>query len=258
MRLTLRIWRQAGPDAPGKLVTYEMPDVSEHMSFLEMIDVLNLRLVEKGEEPIAFDHDCREGICGSCNMMIDGVAHGPQKLTTTCQLHMRQFSDGDVISVEPWRSAAFPVIKDLVVDRAAFDRIIAAGGYVSINTGSAPDANAIPVPKEASDEAMDAAQCIGCGACVAQCPNGAAQLFTAAKVTHLAKLPQGQPERYSRVIAMVEQMEQEGFGSCTNYRECEAVCPKGISIETIALMNRDYMKAKMLQKPERAAGGGAG
>jgi succinate dehydrogenase / fumarate reductase iron-sulfur subunit len=258
MRLTLRIWRQTGPNAPGKLVTYEMPDVSEHMSFLEMIDVLNLRLVEKGEEPIAFDHDCREGICGSCNMMIDGVAHGPQKLTTTCQLHMRQFSDGDVISVEPWRSAAFPVVKDLVVDRSAFDRIVAAGGYVSINTGSAPDANAIPVPKEAADEAMDAAQCIGCGACVAQCPNGAAQLFTAAKVTHLAKLPQGQPERYSRVIAMVEQMEQEGFGSCTNYRECEAVCPKGISIETIALMNRDYMKAKLFQKPARAGGGGAG
>lgn len=258
MRLTLRIWRQTGPDAPGKLVTYDMPDVSEHMSFLEMIDVLNLRLVEKGEEPIAFDHDCREGICGSCNMMIDGVAHGPQKLTTTCQLHMRQFSDGDVISVEPWRSAAFPVVKDLVVDRGALDRIIAAGGYVSINTGNAPEANGLPVPKEAADEAMDAAQCIGCGACVAQCPNGAAQLFTAAKVTHLAKLPQGQPERYARVIAMVEQMEQEGFGSCTNYRECEAACPKGISIETIALMNRDYTKAKLFQKPARAAGGGAG
>lgn len=252
MRLTLRIWRQAGPDAPGRLVTYEVPDVSEHMSFLEMIDVLNLRLVEKGEDPIAFDHDCREGICGSCNMMINGTAHGPQKLTTTCQLHMRQFKDGDNITVEPWRSSAFPVLRDLVVDRAAFDRIIAAGGYVSVNTGSAPDANAIPVPKTAADEAMDAAQCIGCGACVAQCPNGAAQLFVAAKVAHLAKLPQGQPERMSRVIAMVEQMETEGFGSCTNYRECEAVCPKGISIENIALMNRDYLRAKLAQKPDRS------
>ena len=246
MRLRLRVWRQPGPDAPGRFVHYELDGVSPDVSFLEMLDMLNERLVEKGEdEPVAFDQDCREGICGSCSMMIDGTAHGPRALTATCQLHMRSFADGDTITVEPWRAAAFPVLRDLVVDRSAFDRIIQAGGYVSVGTGQAPEANLIPVPKDLADQAFDAATCIGCGACVAQCPNGAAQLFTAAKVAHLGLLPQGQPERYRRVVGMVEQMEAEGFGSCTNYRECEAVCPKGISIDWIARMNRDYLKAKV-------------
>ena len=243
MRLTLKIWRQPGPDAPGELVTYDLPEVSSDMSFLEMLDVLNDRLELEGEEPIAFDHDCREGICGTCSLMIDGIAHGPRSATTACQLHMREFSDGDTIVVEPWRAKAFPVIKDLVVDRTAFDRIIAAGGYISVNTGSAPDANAIPIDKDDVDRAFDAAACIGCGACVAQCPNGAAQLFTAAKVSHLGLVPQGQPERFRRVAAMVETMEEEGFGTCSNYRECEAVCPKEISISTIARMRREYFKA---------------
>jgi len=207
--------------------------------------MLNERLEEAGEMPVAFDQDCREGICGACSMMIQGTAHGPQALTTTCQLHMRHFHDGETITVEPWRARAFPVLKDLVVDRGAFDRIIQAGGYVSVSTGEAPEANAIPVPKALADKAFDAATCIGCGACVAQCPNGAAQLFTAAKVAHLGLLPQGQPERDQRVVAMVEQMEAEGFGSCSNYRECEAVCPKGISIDWIARMNRDYLRAKL-------------
>ena len=259
MKLKLKVWRQPAASAPGAMVEYEASDVSPHMSFLEMLDVLNERLVGRGEEPIAFDHDCREGICGTCGFVINGIAHGGQRGTTVCQLHMRHFQDGDELTLEPWRSRAFPVIRDLMVDRSAFDRIVQAGGFVSINTGTAPDGNAIAVPKVASDLAMDAAQCIGCGACVAQCPNGAAQLFTAAKVSHLALLPQGQPERYPRVDSMVAQLEEEMFGSCTNYGECEAVCPKQISVDFIALMNRDYLRAK-LAPPRRARGaeGGAG
>ncbi len=244
MRLTLEVWRQPTAGAPGRFKTYQMDDVSPDMSFLEMLDVLNERLTETGEEPIAFDHDCREGICGSCGVMIDGRAHGPERSTATCQLHMRKFSDGDKVRVEPWRSAAFPVLKDLMVDRAPLDEIIQAGGFISVNTGSAPEANLMPVRKADSEKAMDAAACIGCGACVAACPNGAGQLFTAAKVSHLALLPQGQPERYQRVQKMVETMESY-FGSCTNYGECEAACPKAISIEFIARMNRDYLKAKL-------------
>jgi succinate dehydrogenase / fumarate reductase, iron-sulfur subunit len=252
MKLNLKIWRQPSADARGKIVDYELDGVSPDASFLEMIDLLNERLEERGEDPVAFEHDCREGICGSCAMMINGHAHGPQARTTACQLHMRKFKDGDTIRIEPWRAAAFPVLRDLVADRSSFDRIIQAGGYVSVNTGSAPDANLIPIPKPTVDDAFDAAACIGCGACVAQCPNGAAQLFTSAKVAHLGLLPQGQPERLQRVVDMVEQMEEEGFGSCTNYRECEAVCPKGISIDWIARMNRDYLRAK-LSGIERAA-----
>ena len=243
MRIHLRVWRQAGPDDPGRFEDYGVDDVSPDMSFLEMIDVLNERLIGEGQEPIAFDHDCREGICGACSMMINGRAHGPERGTATCQLHMRKYQDGARITVEPWRAAAFPIIKDLVVDRSAFDYIVVAGGYVTAPTGSAPDANEILVPKESADGAMDAAACIGCGACVAACPNGAAQLFTAAKVSHLSLLPQGQPERYRRVVAMVDTME-ELFGSCTNHGECEAACPKEISIDFIALMNRDYIKAQ--------------
>jgi len=258
MRLVLNVWRQAGPEAPGKLVRYEVPDVNEHMSFLEMLDVLNERLIEKGETPIAFDHDCREGICGSCGFVIDGVAHGKMKATTVCQLHMRHFADGDELTLEPWRAKAFPVIRDLVVDRSAFDRIVQAGGFVSVNTGSAPDGNAIPVPKNDADVAMDAAQCIGCGACVAQCPNGAAQLFAAAKISHLALLPQGQPERWRRVDRMVAQLEHEAFGSCTNFGECEAVCPKGISIDFIAMLNRDWLRVALRGERESAGAGGAG
>ncbi len=242
MNLTVRVWRQAGPTAPGRFETYEATDVSEDSSFLEMLDVVNEGLISHGQEPIEFMHDCREGICGTCGMVINGQAHGPQELTTTCQLHMRSFSDGDEIVVEPWRAAGFPVVKDLVVDRSAFDRIIESGGYVSVETGSAQDANLIPIPKDDADMAMDAAACIGCGACVAACPNGAAQLFTSAKLMHLNSLPQGQPERYERTVSMVEVME-EHFGSCTNYGECEAACPKGISIDFIAAMNRDYRKA---------------
>lgn len=243
MNLKLHVWRQSGPQSGGEMVTYEARDVSPDMSFLEMLDVVNERLIEAGNEPIAFDHDCREGICGMCGMMINGVAHGPEGGTTTCQLHMRHFEDGDEVWIEPWRSAAFPVVKDLVVDRSAFDRIVSAGGYISVNTGSAPDANEIPVPKVDADQAFDAAACIGCGACVAQCPNGAAQLFTSAKVAHLGVLPQGQPERWQRVMDMVTQMEAEGFGGCSNHYECEAVCPKEISTDFIARMNRDYLKA---------------
>ncbi len=243
MRLTLRVWRQAGPDAPGAFETYEVADVTEEMSFLELLDVLNEQLVGEGREPIAFDSDCREGICGSCGLMIDGHAHGPQKGTATCQVHMRLFEDGDTVTVEPFRSAGFPLVKDLVVDRSAFDRIIESGGFITAPTGSAPDANLIAVPKEASDRAMDAAQCIGCGACVAACPNGAGQLFTAAKLAHLNLLPQGQPERRRRTLAMVEEMEGY-FGSCTNHRECSAACPKEISIDFIAMLNRDYRKAR--------------
>jgi succinate dehydrogenase iron-sulfur subunit len=245
MKLSLRIWRQPNRDAAGRFADYEVDHISEHASFLEMLDVLNEQLTEHGEEPVAFDHDCREGICGSCGMMINGVAHGPMARTATCQLHMRTFKDGDRLQIEPWRSRAFPVVKDLIVDRSAFDRIVQAGGYISVGTGSAPEANLIPIAKDVADRSMDAAACIGCGACVAQCPNGAAQLFTAAKVSHLGLLPQGQPERDRRAASMVEQMEAEGFGYCSNFRECEAVCPKGISIDFIARMNRDYLKAKL-------------
>jgi len=243
MRIHLRVWRQSGPSDMGRFEEYDLDDVSPDMSFLEMFDVLNERLVADGHEPVAFDHDCREGICGSCAMMINGRAHGPERGTATCQLHMRKFRDGDSITVEPWRAAAFPIIRDLVVDRASLDRIVEAGGYITAPTGSAPDANLTLVPKEAADAAMDAAACIGCGACVAACPNSAAQLFTAAKVAHLSLLPQGQPERFQRVAAMVDTME-DLFGSCTNHGECEAACPKEISIDFIALLNRDYVKAK--------------
>jgi succinate dehydrogenase / fumarate reductase iron-sulfur subunit len=243
MRLTLRIWRQAGPEAPGAFETYEVDELSEEMSFLELLDVLNERLVAEGREPVAFDSDCREGICGSCGLMIDGHAHGPQRGTATCQLHLRLFNDGDTVVVEPFRSSGFPLVKDLVVDRRAFDRIIEAGGYITAPTGSAPDANLIAVPKADSDRAMDAAACIGCGACVAACPNGAGQLFTAAKLAHLNLLPQGQPERQMRTVGMVEEMER-WFGSCTNHRECSAACPKEISIDFIAMLHRDYRKAR--------------
>jgi len=253
MRVELHIWRQAGPREKGRFVTYPLDGVSEHMSFLEMLDHLNQQLITRGEEPVAFEHDCREGICGSCGLVINGTAHGPLPRTTVCQLHMRHFSDGDVIFVEPWRAKAFPVLKDLVVDRSAFDRIIAAGGFISTRTGSAPDANAIPVPKAAADQAMDAAACIGCGACVAACPNGAAMLFVAAKITHLGLLPQGQPERSLRVRSMIAQMEREAFGGCSNYRECEAVCPKNISVSTIARLNRDYLKASLVGEPQAAS-----
>ncbi|MGH7516559.1 MAG: succinate dehydrogenase/fumarate reductase iron-sulfur subunit [Gemmatimonadales bacterium] len=255
MNLTLKVWRQAGPGAPGRLVEYEARDISRDASFLEMLDVVNERLVERGDTPIAFDHDCREGICGSCGIMINGVAHGPMKGTATCQLHMRSFRDGDVVVVEPWRARAFPVLRDLVVDRGAFDRIVAAGGYVTVNTGSAPDGNAIPVPKTNADAAMDAAQCIGCGACVAACPNGSASLFTAAKITHLALLPQGQPERRRRSLRMVAQMDAEGFGGCTLFGECQEACPKEISIETISRMNREYLLAALTGGPEPSATG---
>ena len=248
MDLTLHVWRQPNPDAQGQMKTYAAKGVSPHMSFLEMLDVVNEGLIESGEDPITFDHDCREGICGACGMMINGVAHGPQSGTTACQLHMRSFSDGDAIWIEPWRSTAFPVVKDLMVDRSAFDRIVQSGGYISVNTGSAPDANEIPVPKPDAEKAFEAAACIGCGACVAACPNSAAQLFTSAKVSHLGYLPQGQPERDQRVVNMVAQMEAEAFGSCTNHRECEAVCPKEISTDFIARMNRDYIRARVKGK----------
>jgi succinate dehydrogenase / fumarate reductase, iron-sulfur subunit len=245
MRLTLKVWRQTGPTDPGRFETYQHDEVSEHMSFLEMLDVLNQQLIRRGEEPVAFDHDCREGICGMCSLMINGVAHGPARATTTCQLHMRHFKDGDTLVIEPWRARAFPVVKDLVVDRSAFDRIIQAGGYVSVNTGTAPEANTLPVPKVVADRAMDAAVCIGCGACVAACPNASAMLFTASKVAHLNLLPQGQAERYPRVVRMVDQMEREGFGACTNMRECEAVCPVEISFDFIGMMNRDLLTATL-------------
>ena len=245
MKVTLQVWRQASRDVPGRMVTYEAPDISPDMSFLEMLDVVNERLMEQGELPIAFDHDCREGICGSCSLMINGVAHGPMPGTASCQLHMRTFRDGDTIIVEPWRARSFPVIKDLCVDRGALDRIIAAGGFISAATGGARDANEILVPKPNVDDAMDAAACIGCGACVAACPNASAALFTGAKITHLGLLPQGQPERNQRVVAMVNQMDMEGFGYCTNHAECQDACPKLIGIDTIARMNRDYLKATL-------------
>jgi len=242
VNITLRVWRQKNSDDKGGMVTYQVEDVSPDMSFLEMLDVVNERLTLDGDEPIAFDHDCREGICGSCGVVINGVPHGPE-VTTTCQLHMRSFSDGDVIDVEPWRSGSFPVIKDLVVNRGAFDRIIQAGGFISAPTGSAPDAHATPVPKPDADRAFDAATCIQCGACVAACPNGSAMLFTAAKVTHLGMLPQGQPERHERVLNMVGQHDAEGFGGCTNIGECTAVCPVGIPLDTISQLNRDMLGA---------------
>ncbi|HJZ55144.1 MAG TPA: succinate dehydrogenase/fumarate reductase iron-sulfur subunit [Gemmataceae bacterium] len=241
MKLTLHIWRQKTRTDSGKMVTYQLDQVSPDMSFLEMLDTLNERLIRQGEEPVAFDHDCREGICGSCSMMINGLAHGPERATTACQLHMRSFKDGEHIYIEPWRAKAFPVVKDLCVDRSAFDRIIQAGGFVSVNTGGAPDGNAIPVPKVSQERAMDAAECIGCGACVAACPNASAMLFLSAKVGHLANLPQGQPERKERVRAMVARHDREGFGHCTNINECEAACPKEISVEFIAQLNRDFI-----------------
>ncbi|HVX19707.1 MAG TPA: succinate dehydrogenase/fumarate reductase iron-sulfur subunit [Acidimicrobiales bacterium] len=241
--VTLKVWRQAGPDEPGRFEIHAVPGVSPEMSFLEMLDVLNERLVADGKEPIAFDHDCREGICGTCSLMINGQAHGPQKGTATCQLHMRKFTDGDTIVIEPWRATAFPIVRDLIVDRSPFDRIVEAGGYITVQAGSAPDANLMPVPKTVSDTVFDAAACIGCGACVAACPNGAAQLFTSAKLAHLNLLPQGQAQRYERTEAMVETMEQY-FGSCTNHGECQEACPKEISIDFIATMNKDYLRAK--------------
>lgn len=243
MSLKLSIWRQKDAGSPGRMVDYDVDDISPDMSFLEMLDVLNEQLILQGEEPIEFDNDCREGICGMCSLVINGIAHGPQKSTATCQLHMRKFKSGDKITIEPFRARSFPVIKDLVVDRSAFDRIIAAGGYISMNVGGAPDANAIPVAKKNAEEAMDAAACIGCGACVAACPNASASLFVSAKISQLALLPQGQPERYHRARRMVEQMDAEGFGDCSNHAECEAVCPKEISIAHIARMKRDYFKA---------------
>lgn len=242
MKLTLKIWRQKNADDKGSLKTYEVADVSQDSSFLEMLDQLNMELEEKGEEPIHFDHDCREGICGMCSLFINGHPHGPQQ-TTTCQLHMRSFSDGDTITIEPWRAKAFPVVKDLVVDRSAFDRIIQKGGYVSVNTGGTPDANEIPIPKDIASEAMDAATCIGCGACVAACKNASAMLFVSAKVAHLGKLPQGQVERNTRAQKMVAQMDEEGFGACTNTGACSAECPKEISLTNIALLNRDYLSS---------------
>ncbi len=253
MNLVLNVWRQKNRNDAGHFERYEAKNITEHMSFLEMLDVVNEQLLEKGEDPIAFDHDCREGICGMCGMVIDGVPHGAQKATTTCQLHMRSFKDGDEITIEPWRADAFPVLRDLVVDRGAFDRIIQAGGYVSVRTGSARDANETLIPKEAADLAMDAAQCIGCGACVAACPNASASLFVAAKVGHLALLPQGQPERLERVRKMVAQMDAEGFGHCTNHLECEAACPKEISVEFIARMNRDFLKSMAVSRTELGA-----
>lgn len=244
MKLKLDIWRQPGPDVEGRFVRYEPKHVDPAMSFLEMLDVLNEELMGRGEDPVAFDHDCREGICGSCGMMINGVAHGPVGGLATCQLYMRAFSDGDTIVIEPFRARAFPIIKDLVVDRESLDRIIAAHGYIGVSTGGAPDGNSLPVPKQEADASMDAAACIGCGACVAACPNASASLFTAAKITHLGRLPQGQPERLRRVVAMVDQMDAELFGNCTWHGECQEACPKEISIDTITRMYRDYLRAK--------------
>jgi succinate dehydrogenase / fumarate reductase iron-sulfur subunit len=245
----LKVWRQPAPDAAGQLVDYAANKINTDMSFLEMLDMVNEGLIKQGQEAIAFDSDCREGICGACGLVINGIAHGPLRGATTCQLHMRSFKNGETIIVEPWRAKAFPVIKDLVVDRSAFDRIIAAGGYVSFNTGGAPDGNTIPIPKDVAEKAMDSAACIGCGACVAACKNAAAHLFTSAKIAHLGRLPQGQAERYRRVIRMVDQMDAEGFGMCSNEGECEAVCPKEIPISNIARMNRDYVKALLKAAP---------
>lgn len=252
MRFSLYVWRQSGPDTRGRIVEYQATDISKDMSVLEMLDLVNERLTERGEDPIAFSHDCREGICGSCAMMINGVAHGPVKGAAVCQVHMRNFADGSRIEIEPWRSQAFPIVKDLVVDRSAFDRIIAAGGYISSHTGGAAEANAILVPKRDAEDAMDAAACIGCGACVAACPNGSASLFTGAKISHLGLLPQGQPERYQRVLAMAAQADKETFGACTWFGECQDACPKDISIDTIARMYRDYLKATLIARAEKA------
>jgi succinate dehydrogenase / fumarate reductase iron-sulfur subunit len=246
MKFKLHVWRQANAEAKGKMVVYDATDVSPDMSFLEMLDVVNERLTLSGEVPIAFDHDCREGICGMCSLMINGIAHGPMKGTATCQLHMRSFKDGDTIYIEPWRARAFPVIKDLTVDRSALDRIIQAGGFITAPTGGAQDANSILVPKESVESSMDAAACIGCGACVAACPNASASLFTAAKITHLGLLPQGQPERYRRALEMVDQMDLEHFGSCTLHGECQEACPKEISIDTITRMNRDFIRGRVI------------
>lgn len=253
MKLTLHIWRQKGPDDKGRFETFELDKVNEHMSFLEMLDVLNQELIEAGKEPVAFEHDCREGICGCCGAVVDGKPHGGFKGTTLCQLHMRHFKDGDEIVIEPWRSRAFPVMKDLIVDRGALDRMVQAGGYVSVNTGNAPDANAIPIPKDVADLAMDYAECIGCGACIAACPNGAPMLFMGAKIGQLSLLPQGAAEAERRVKAMVAVAEQEKFGACTNYTACEIACPKEISISAIARMNHDYLRAFL---PGRPVGGG--
>ena len=246
MHLNLRIWRQAAPAAPGRTVDYAADQISPDMSFLEMLDVVNEGLIKKGEDAIAFDSDCREGICGMCSLVVNGVPHGPDRGTTVCQLHMRRFKDGDTITIEPWRARAFPIVKDLVVDRSAFDRIIAAGGYVSVNCGGAPDGNTIPIPKDVAETAMDSAACIGCGACVAACKNASAHLFMSAKIAHLSLLPQGQPERYRRVVAMIAQADTEGFGSCSNEGECEAVCPKEIPISNIARMTREYFRAMLI------------
>ncbi|MEZ6124084.1 MAG: succinate dehydrogenase/fumarate reductase iron-sulfur subunit [Planctomycetaceae bacterium] len=248
LNLTLKVWRQDSPDAAGGFRSYKLNDVNTHMSFLEMLDVLNEQLIEGGEEPVAFDHDCREGICGMCSLMINGQAHGPDKGTTTCQLHMRRFRNGDTITIEPWRARAFPVLKDLVVDRSALDRIIQAGGYVSVNTGNAPDGNCVPIPGAVQEVAMEAAACIGCGACVAACKNASAMLFVSAKVSQLAVLPQGKAERGERVLNMVAQMDDEGFGHCTNTSECEAACPAEISVSNIARLNREYVRASILAK----------
>lgn len=243
MNLTLKVWRQKNANTPGKMVTYPVSGISTHMSFLEMLDVVNEDLIKKGEDPIEFESDCREGICGTCGLVINGIAHGPQKLTAVCQLHMRQFNDGDTITIEPFRAKAFPVIRDLVVDRNAFDRVMEKGGYVSVNTGGAPDGNEILIPRDDAESAMDSASCIGCGACVAACPNASASLFVGAKISQFTYLPQGHPERYRRVSRMVAQMDEEGFGGCTNHGECEAVCPKGISISNISRMRREYIKS---------------
>ena len=256
MNLTLHVWRQPNAQSQGQFVTYQAQGVSPDMSFLEMLDVVNEGLIATGDVPISFDHDCREGICGSCGVMINGVAHGPEKATATCQLHMRSFKDGEEVWIEPWRAKAFPVIKDLCVNRGALDRVVAAGGYISAYTGGAPDGNAIPVPKPDADVSMDAAACIGCGACVAACPNASASLFTGAKITHLGVLPQGQPERFRRALSMVEQMDLEGFGHCTLYGECQEACPKEISIDVISRMNRDFLRATVQRREETAASGG--
>ncbi|MFO0925427.1 MAG: succinate dehydrogenase/fumarate reductase iron-sulfur subunit [Gemmataceae bacterium] len=266
MNFTLHVWRQKGPQDRGEMRTYQATNINADMSFLEMLDVVNQDLIARGEEAIAFDHDCREGICGACSLVINGVAHGPRKTLadgrreakTTCQTYMRDFRDGEKIYVEPWRARPFPVLKDLIVDRSPLDRIIQAGGFVSVNTGGAPDGNDILIPKVDQERAMDAAACIGCGACVAACKNGSAMLFTAAKVAHMAALPQGQPERRERVVRMVDQMDKEGFGNCTNYSECEAACPKEISTQFIAQMNRDYLRAAVKGSPEKVGSGGAG